>query len=218
MLCGPGNNGGDGYVAARLLGESGVAVRLWRAEAPRAGTDAAQAAAECPVEAKRLEDFQPDSDCLVIDALFGAGLSKPLAGVYGERGRAQPQVGRHGPGRRPAERRFRDRAANCSAAAMQADLTVTFFRKKPGHLLYPGRQHCGETIVADIGIGDGVLDAIRPRCFENGPALWGDAFRARRPRPTNMPAAMSACFPAARRRRARRGCRQWAPRASGPAR
>ena len=64
-------------------------------------------------------------------------------------------------------------------SAFKADVTVTFFRKKPGHLLYPGRTHCGETIVADIGIRPDVLDAIRPSCFENTPALWHAGF----PRP-----------------------------------
>ncbi len=175
VLCGPGNNGGDGYVAARLLRESGVAVHLWRAEAPRGGTDAAQAAEECPVAAEKLGDFRPDRNCLVIDALFGAGLSKPLAGAYGE---AVERCRKSG-----AKVLAVDLPSGVSGssgallgAAMQADLTVTFFRKKPGHLLYPGRQHCGETIVSDIGIGNAVLDTIRPLCFENGPALWGNVF------------------------------------------
>jgi hydroxyethylthiazole kinase-like uncharacterized protein yjeF len=64
--------------------------------------------------------------------------------------------------------------------AFKADLTVTFFRKKPGHLLQPGRELCGETIVAEIGIEPQVLDTIGPAAFENAPALWGEHF----PRPS----------------------------------
>ena len=56
--------------------------------------------------------------------------------------------------------------------AVPALLTVTFFRKKPGHLLLPGRLLCGEVIVADIGTPPSVLEKIVPDTFENDPALW----------------------------------------------
>ena len=85
---------------------------------------------------------------------------------------------RPGGRRRSAVGRIR-RQREFLGAAFKADTTVTFFRKKPGHLLHPGREFCGETIVAEIGIGPPVLDTIRPACFENTPALWGAVF----PRP-----------------------------------
>jgi len=175
VACGPGNNGGDGYVVARVLAEQGWPVRVAAPEArgPKPATDAAHHAAQWkgPVEvlSERLLDPAPG---LVVDGLYGAGLSRPLddaaarfcealmhhqvpvcaidlpSGIEGAGGQIMGHI------------------------AVRATLTVTFFRKKPGHVLLPGRVHCGETVVANIGIPSDVLDAISPEVFENDPALW----------------------------------------------
>ncbi len=178
VLCGPGNNGGDGYVVARLLREAGMPVRVWALGRPKQGTDAATAATECPIKSKPLARFSPAPGSAVVDALFGAGLSKA---IEGDAARAiakcnasdAPVVAIDLPSGVSGE------SGMVLDTAIKADATVTFFRKKPGHLLQPGRELCGTTIVAQIGIEPGVLDAIKPSCFENAPALWHKNF----PRP-----------------------------------
>lgn len=180
VLAGPGNNGGDGYVAAGLLDRAGLDVRLWRVEGPRPSTDAWTAAAECRLVPGDLADFRPEKGALVVDALFGAGLSKPLQGVHAAAAERTSASG--------AEVVSVDLPSGISGSsgavlgkAFRADHTVTFFRKKPGHLLFPGRAHCGEVIVGDIGIPASVLREIRPRFVENVPAVWRRAF----PRPAH---------------------------------
>src|SRR5208282_923427 len=66
--------------------------------------------------------------------------------------------------------------ADGEGTCVEADLTVTFFRKKPAHVLAPGRFLCGDVVVADIGTPAGAIGAIIPRLFENGPELWGSQF------------------------------------------
>lgn len=167
VLAGPGNNGGDGYVAARLLAQEGWPVRVAALAPPRAGSDAAGAAAlwNGPMAA-----FHPDEAVrasLVIDAVFGAGLARPVDGVAAETLRAARRVvavdipsGVDGA------------TGQVRGCAPQAELTVTFFRLKPGHLLLPGRDLCGRIELADIGIPDGVLAPIAPDSFANLPGLW----------------------------------------------
>ncbi len=171
MLCGPGNNGGDGYVVARLLAESGADVSLWASGVPRAGGDAALAAAECPVGARPLADFAAAPGEVVVDALYGAGLSKPLEG---DAARAVDLVNKLG---LPVV--AVDLPSGVSGAsgkvlgcAFRAAITVTFARKKPGHLLLPGRELCGETILVDIGIADAIVGSVGSTTFENRPELW----------------------------------------------
>ncbi|MBZ9677054.1 NAD(P)H-hydrate dehydratase [Mesorhizobium sp. ES1-1] len=172
VLCGPGNNGGDGYVVARLLAESGVDTVVWAQGAPRPGSDAALASAECPVEPRPLSELDPEEGSMVVDALYGAGLSKALSG---DTARAVDIV---------TSRRLPVVAIDLPSGvsggsgevlggkALLAAVTVTFARKKPGHLLLPGRERCGEVVLADIGISDGIIASLRPRTYENTPALW----------------------------------------------
>ncbi|MEO3385804.1 NAD(P)H-hydrate dehydratase [Mesorhizobium sp. CAU 1741] len=178
VLCGPGNNGGDGYVVARLLHEWGSLVRVWTDGAPRAATDAALAAADCPVTVAPLADFVPSPGAVVVDALYGAGLTRALDGAALQAARACNAAG--------CTVVSVDLPSGVSGAsgvslgdAFAALLTVTFFRRKPGHMLEPGRRLCGETIVADIGIEGGVLDVVKPLAFVNSPLSWRHSF----PRP-----------------------------------
>jgi hydroxyethylthiazole kinase-like uncharacterized protein yjeF len=171
ILCGPGNNGGDGYVVARLLSEAGVPVHVWALGVPRAGTDAALAADACPLKAQPLADFQPERLRLVIDALFGAGLSKP---VTGEAAITQQRVKESGAPVLAVDlpSGVSGESGRVLGSALAADITVTFFRRKPGHLLQPGRSLCGEAIVADIGIDASVIAALGPVNHANDPELW----------------------------------------------
>lgn len=171
VLCGPGNNGGDGYVVAGILRDSAVDVLLWASGPPRAGSDAALAASQCPVKPRPLAGFVAETGSIVVDALYGAGLSKPLAGD------AASAVDRVTELNLPVV--AVDLPSGVSGAsgevlgrAFHAEVTVTFARKKPGHLLLPGREMCGEIVLADIGIGDETIARLEPRTFENLPALW----------------------------------------------
>ncbi|MCG5239047.1 NAD(P)H-hydrate dehydratase [Azospirillum doebereinerae] len=174
VLCGPGNNGGDGFVIARLLLEAGWPVRLALLGTRSALVgDAALAAERWPGPIEAADPYILKGNPLVIDALFGAGLSRPLEGVAkaiveAMEGRTVVAVdvpsGLHGD------------SGRVLGVAPHAALTVTFFRRKPGHVLLPGRTLCGEVLVADIGISDRVLDGIVPQTAVNGPDLWRHLF------------------------------------------
>jgi ADP-dependent NAD(P)H-hydrate dehydratase / NAD(P)H-hydrate epimerase len=176
VLCGPGNNGGDGFVAARILRERGWPVTLaLLGERAALNGDAAWAAAQWPGEIEPLSTKILDGAGLVVDALFGAGLARPIDGIaaeviaaLGERG--PPVVAIDVPSGVDGE------IGEVRGVAPTAALTVTFFRRKPGHLLLPGRLHSGETVVAPIGIAAGVLDPIAPDTAVNDPAWWLDRF------------------------------------------
>ncbi|RST83448.1 NAD(P)H-hydrate epimerase, partial [Aquibium carbonis] len=175
VLAGPGNNGGDGFVIAQRLRDAGLQVGLHCDTPPPEDSDAGRARTACALPLAPLDACRPDRADLVVDALFGAGLARAVTGPAAEaieRANASGAVivavdlpsGVSGHSGRPL------------GTAIRADLTVTFFRLKPGHLLEPGRSLCGETVLADIGIPVKVLDEIEPRAFRNDPGLWAGCF------------------------------------------
>lgn len=177
VLCGPGNNGGDGLVAARYLKKYGwdVRVAVLGSRANLKG-DVAAVAKQWDGSFETIAAGIFGDAELVIDAVFGAGFSRQLeeesktialelneldipvlavdvpTGLYGDTGRVLGDV------------------------AIDADVTITFFRKKPGHVLMPGRARCGEVVVADIGIPESALDVLKPKLFEDAPDLWAADF------------------------------------------
>jgi NAD(P)H-hydrate epimerase len=172
VVCGPGNNGGDGFVAARHLQAAGWPVRLGLLGAPQAlRGDAARAAGAWSGPVEPLSAGLLDGRPLVIDALFGAGLARAIEGVAGEaidrmNNEALSVIavdvpsGLHGD------------SGDVLGRAPRAERTVTFFRAKPGHYSVEGLRRCGVLEVVDIGIPAAVLKAIAPRLWLNAPALW----------------------------------------------
>jgi len=176
VLCGPGNNGGDGYVAAHALLEMGFDAEVRALGDPRAlKGDAAWAYDLWNRDASPIDMFDIEQADLVIDALFGAGLARDLDGA------ARELVARVNAWRRAGggcvlavdvPSGLDGATGAVHGAAIEADETVTFFRLKPAHLLLPGRALCGVVTCADIGIRPDVLLEIAPKSFHNIPALW----------------------------------------------
>lgn len=175
ILCGPGNNGGDGFVVARHLSDLD-----WTVKVAMVGK-----IEELPPAARSHADnwwgglvpFGPhtlDGTELVVDALFGSGLNRPLDGLAADmmadvKHRGLPIVSIDIPSGIAGD-------TGVSMGAVQAVLTVTFTRKKPAHLLQPGRSLSGIVVVADIGTPLSVINEVAPKTFENGPQLWLDKF------------------------------------------
>jgi len=171
VLCGPGNNGGDGFVVAIALAQSGWTVRLALLGAINTLRGDAQYHAQRwtgsiePLTPRVIDDAE-----LVVDSIFGSGLSRPLDSQVSETlafatRRGVPIIAVDIP-----SGVMGDSGDDLGAAA--ASCTVTFMRKKPGHLLLPGRDLCGEVVVADIGIPHAVLGSLPIDTWENTPVLW----------------------------------------------
>ena len=172
VVCGPGNNGGDGFVAARLLREQGFAVRLsllGRREALKG--DAALAAARWSGEIAAFAPALLEGCDLIVDALFGAGLSRDL------KGEARGAVEAINASGRPViavdlPSGIDGATGMVRGVAVRAAKTVTFCRMKPGHLLMPGRAYAGAVIVADIGIPDRAVREVAGSLTRNTPERW----------------------------------------------
>jgi len=176
VLCGPGNNGGDGFVAARHLQEAGfpTGVALLGPRDALTG-DAAAMARLWTGRVEPLAFASLDGAQLIVDALFGAGLARPLDGtaatvVEAMNAMDAPVLAVDVPSGLDGI------TGLATGPVVRANRTVTFFRRKPGHLLAPGRELCGRVRVADIGIPAKVLAEIRPKTWVNGPGLWRSSF------------------------------------------
>ena len=176
VIAGRGNNGGDGFVAATELAKRGCDVSVMllcqretlKGDAARAAQDWRGFVRDCDVAAL-------GKPALIIDALFGAGLDRPVKGdpydmIAAMNASGVPILSVDLPSG------INGSTGQVLGIAVNATESITFFRKKPGHLLLPGRAHCGRVRVADIGISDAVLDTIGVEAFENVPSLWQAAF------------------------------------------
>jgi len=173
VLCGPGNNGGDGYVAARALQQSGAEVRLFHLGDPKTlKGDAARAFEDCQILGEALAHYSPQPGDIVIDAIFGAGLSRPVPDevetiIAAITKAGLPVIAVDLPSG------LDGRSGQVLGAAFRAARTVTFMTRKPGHLLMPGRDLCGMLEVFDIGIPARIVRAhANGMVAENTPAQW----------------------------------------------
>src|SRR5438270_7993253 len=176
VVAGRGNNGGDGFVAAAELaarGREGTVILLCERDSLQGEGASAARGWKYPVL-----PFNPQAigrPALIIDALFGAGLNRPVKGephdmIEAINANGAPVLSVDLPSGINGD------TGAVMGVAVRSTETVTFFRRKPGHLLLPGRVHCGRVRLVDIGIEADVLDDIRPRTFENVPKLWRESF------------------------------------------
>jgi NAD(P)H-hydrate epimerase len=178
VLCGPGNNGGDGYVAAAALARTGSDVAVYSL-VPVGGLkgDAARAQAACGIPVAPLDAFQPRAGDIVIDGLFGAGLTRDVPQIVTQTIAATEAVGL------PVlvidlPSGIDGATGGIRGAAFKAAHTVTFMTRKPGHLLLPGRLLCGTVEVFDIGIPRRIVEAEAGKLWVNGPQIWADQDKA----------------------------------------
>lgn len=172
VLCGPGNNGGDGFVIARHLKAAG-----WKVELALLGGleklngDAAIMAAKWNGEIGDITPELINDQDVIVDALFGTGLAREISGTVKEVIKAASESAAYKVAV-DIPSGIKGDSGEILGVAFKADKTVTFCRMKPAHLLYPGKSHSGEVIIADIGISERTVAEVEPDIFQNDPALW----------------------------------------------
>ena len=176
VLAGPGNNGGDGFVVARILAACGWPVTLALLGATeRLSGDAAEAFVGWPGEVVPLGPEALEGAGLAVDAIFGAGLSKDVTGIVAETLGVLAARVRDGELINVAvdvPSGLDGNTGEVRGIAAPAHKTVTFHRRKPGHVLMPGRDLCGAVSVIDIGISGPTTQSVSPGIAANHPDLW----------------------------------------------
>lgn len=178
IICGPGNNGGDGFVVARHLKEHGFKITLaLLGDLNNLMGDARLMADSWTGEIKPISPDIVTKYDVIVDALFGTGLSKDISGELKEtivkiNDSKALKIAVDIPSG------IKGNSGAVLGIAFKADLTITFCRKKPAHYLYPGKEYCGETTLADIGIDNRAVMEIKPDTFENHPDLWSNKLPA----------------------------------------
>ena len=179
VLCGPGHNGGDGFVVARHLDEWGYPVRVLTCPSNKISSAAVKkVAAKWRGPTDDVEKANVNGAAVIVDSLFGTGLNKPINGVFAK---IIEEANKSDAFKLAIDMPSGLNAAtgNTTGVCFKADATVTFFRKKAGQVIAPGRFYCGGTDhvhVVDIGIPDAAMEHIIPNHFSNEPSLWSYAF------------------------------------------
>ena len=179
VVCGPGNNGGDGFVAARLLAERGCVVHVMLlGDAAAIRGDAADALKRWHGEVRAIDAAEIQRSGAIIDALFGGGLKRPLTDSAAA---AVEAINRAESSGIPVlavdlPSGIDGATGEVRGVAVKANETITFCRKKPGLLLMPGRAYAGDVCVADIGISGETVTQSGSSLFENVPGLWLASF------------------------------------------
>jgi ADP-dependent NAD(P)H-hydrate dehydratase / NAD(P)H-hydrate epimerase len=166
VLCGPGNNGGDGFVIARLLNDLGWPVTLHLLG--DRGKLKGDALAMSKLWSHPIRSIDDDfAGALIVDAIFGSGLKRDFPEILANRinSLGTDVVAVDIPSGVDAS------SGKIRGAAVKADLTVTFFRQKPGHVIWPGRAYCGEVVTAEIGLPDAVTSSVPSKLWINQPPL-----------------------------------------------
>ncbi len=174
VICGSGNNGGDGFAIARILTERGINSHILYTGKSDPSSMSRQARLqkeicykyEVPMETPGDFDWASDGSTLIIDAMFGIGLNRPLDEKNIDIVKKINEAGADGAYILSVDipSGIATDTGKVLGAAVKADMTVTFGYKKQGHLLYPGAEHTGRLICTDIGINDRAFMDSGPAC------------------------------------------------------